>query len=405
MSASHKPLSLTPADVSVPAGHWLHKMPLVGGVVGVVALAGAVALGLADRGQLHFSFHVSFLYFLSIALGGLFFVIVQFATKAGWSVLVRRFAESLMGTMPLFLILFIPMILGMHTLYHHWTDQEAVMADPFLRQKAPYLNETFFFIRAALYFVIWVGLARFFYTNSAKQDLTGDHSLTYKMQKVSYPAIALFALTLTFAAIDWIMSLDPHWYSTMFGVYYFAGAVIAIYASLVVVTFLLKGANQLHSIISIEHFHDLGKLLFAHTVFWAYIAFSQYFLIWYANLPEETLFYYARFQGSWLYVSIFLAVGHFVVPFFFLMPRTIKRKPGLLLIGAIWMLVVHFVDIFWLVMPVFHKEDAVFTPIDLLCIVGVGGLFVASASLLLKRHALVPVKDPRLPESLSFENI
>lgn len=405
MTTHHVTQAPTAAQLSLPAGHWLGKLPLVSGLIGIVGVVLTFVLGAGHKEHMHFAFHTSYIYFLSIALGGLFFVLVQFATRAGWSVVVRRFAESMMATLPLFAILFIPMLLGMHTLYHHWTDLEAVKADPFLSQKQPYLNETFFFIRAGIYFVLWAFLAWYFYSRSTKQDVTGDQSLTYSMQKMSYPGIAIFALTSTFAAFDWIMSLDPHWYSTMFGVYYFAGCVVAIYAALIVVSVALRGIKGVHDVISTEHLHDLGKLLFAHTVFWAYIAFSQYFLIWYANIPEETLFFYHRFQGTWLYVSVFLAVGHFAVPFFFLMPRTIKRKPGLVLVGALWMLLVHFVDIYWLVMPTHMHHGPEFNLIDIAAIVGVGGLFIAGFSWFLGRRALVPVKDPRLPESLAFENL
>lgn len=396
-AASHEP-------IRVPVGHWAAKVPVIAGAIGVIALAAAFLLGQGDKNNLHFSFHTAFLYFLSIALGGLFFVIIQHASAAGWSVLVRRFAESIMATLPLFAILMIPMILGMHSLYHHWTDLEAVANDRFLTQKQPYLNEPFFYARAVVYFVLWLGMAWFFYRNSVKQDETGDHDLTRKMRKFSFPCIAAFGLSLTFAAIDWIMSLDPHWYSTMFGVYYFAGAVVAVYATLIVLTSLLRGIRAVGDVITVEQQHDLGKLLFGHTAFWAYITFSQYFLIWYANIPEETLWYKYRYQNGWMGFGIALMVGHFALPFLFMLPRTIKRSKGLITFAAVWMLVMHYVDLFYMIMPTVRKDQAYVSSVDILCFVGICGLFVAWLFALLKKHALVPVKDPLLPESLAFEN-
>jgi hypothetical protein len=404
MSAAPKhALSLTADQVRIPQGHWAHKMPVVLGVVGVLALVGAYALGMNDPKQLQFSFHTAYLYFLSIALGGLFFVIIQHASAAGWSVAVRRFAEAIMGTLPLFALLFIPMIFGMHTLYHHWTDETARATDAFIIAKSPYLNEPFFFIRAGLYFLAWLGMSWFFFRNSTKQDETGDEKLTKKMRKFSYPFIAAFGLSLTFAAFDWIMSLDPHWYSTMFGVYYFAGAVISIYATLIVVTSLFRGIREIGHSITVEHQQDLGKLLFGHTAFWAYIAFSQYFLIWYANIPEETLWYKHRSEHGWMNVGILLMVGHFALPFLFMLPRTIKRSKPLITLAAVWMLLMHFADIFYMIMPV-AREHAALTLVDVLCMVGVGGLFFAWMFALLRKKALIPVRDPLIHETLAFEN-
>lgn len=405
MSAIHHPAPGKSQAVTLAAGHWLEKLPVVAGVVGVLGLVASIVLGLKDYAQFAFSFHTSYLYFLSIALGGLFFVLIQHATRAGWSVVIRRFAENIMGTLPLFALLFIPMILGMHTLYHHWTDLEAVKADRFLSQKAAYLNEPFFFVRAALYFVLWFVLARVFRGQSIAQDSSGDQAHTYRLQKLSYPGIAAFAFTLTFSSFDWIMSLDPHWYSTMFGVYYFAGAVVAIYATLIVLVTLFGSDAALERVITVEHRHDLGKLLFGHIVFWTYIAFSQFFLIWYANIPEETVWFHHRMQHGWLNVTVALALGHFVIPFFFLLPRAVKRNRTLLFLGAVWMLIIHFVDIYWLVMPNFYKEEPIISLLDVTSFFAVGGLFVAVFAWLMKRSAVIPVKDPRLPESLSFENI
>jgi hypothetical protein len=291
----------------------------------------------------------------------------------------------------------------MHDLYH-WTHLEAVASDTLLQGKQPYLNETFFYLRAAIYLVVWSLLAWWFRKRSLQQDESGDPALTKKLQVASGPAIVAYALTVTFAAFDWIMSLDPHWYSTIFGVYYFSGAVVGIFALLTLLVAAMDRAGLLGDAVTVEHFHDLGKLLFAFIAFWAYIAFSQYFLIWYANIPEETLWFLHRWEGKWQEASVLLGLGHFVVPFFFLLPRTIKRNTRALVIAAVWMLAMHYLDIYWLVMPTLHHHGAHFSALDITTLLVVGGVFLAGLGWLMRRGALVPLKDPRLGESLSFEN-
>ena len=214
----------------------------------------------------------------------------------------------------------------------------------------------------------------------------------------------MLALTQTFASVDWIMSLTPHWYSTMFGVYFFAGSFVGFIALLSVMTVAMQRAGLLETVVTAEHLHDLGKFLFAFTAFWAYIAFSQFLLVWYANLPEETIFYKARIEGSWRAVSILLMVGHFGVPFLYLMGRTVKRNGLTLAVGGVWLLLMHFVDLYWQVMPTLHPPGVRPSALDVAAFVAVGGVFVAAVGWLMRRQALVPLRDPRLPESLAFEN-
>jgi hypothetical protein len=396
-------VTLSPSQFSVPAGSLWARLPWIAGIVGLVGIAASAVIGWGTE-QFFFSWLVSYLYFLSIALGGLFFVLALFVTKAGWGVVVRRVPENVMSTLPLFAVLFIPIWLGRHELFH-WTHEEAVATDAILQAKAPYLNGGFFLGRAVAYFVIWALLSWWFAAQSRRQDESGDHAITRRLQYWSGPSIFLFALTTSFAAFDWIMSLDPHWYSTIFGVYFFAGALVGVFAFQAIVFIGLEASGLLRNVVNTEHFHDMGKLLFAFTVFWAYIAFSQYFLIWYGNIPEETIWFEHRLAGSWESMSLLLAAGHFVVPFFFLMPRTIKRNRVLLLLGAVWMLLMHFVDLFWCVMPVLHHHGFHLGLLDVTTFLGIGGLFISVFSRLLARHALIPVKDPRLPESLAFENM
>jgi hypothetical protein len=300
--------------------------------------------------------------------------------------------------------LFLPLLLGLHDLYE-WTHAEAVEQDALLRWKAPYLNLTFFLIRALIFFGIWSFLAFLYYRGSRGQDVTGDPGVTARLRRLAGPAIIVLALTQTFASIDWIMSLTPHWYSTIFGVYFFAGSFVGFIALLSIVVPAMRGAGLLDTVISAEHLHDIGKFLFAFTAFWAYIGFSQFFLMWYANLPEETVWYKARMEESWMQVSVFLMVGHFVVPFFYLMGRSVKRKGVTLALGGAWMLAMHFLDLYWQVMPTLHPKGLSPSLLDVAAFVAIGGCFVAAASWLMRRQALVPLRDPRLAESLAFENV
>jgi hypothetical protein len=388
------------------SGVWTSFPKILGGI-GLASLVLAFIIGAVggEHGieRFHFSYLTAYMYGLSFALGGLFFVMVQFLARAGWSVVVRRVAENVMGTLPLFAVLFIPVAVGLHHTHHHWWGVEPGH-DHLVDHKAPYLNQPFFFIRVVFYFAVWIFLALTFWRSSTRQDETGDHELTHKMQWWSAPGMLLFALTVTFAAIDWMKSMEPHWFSTMWGVYFFAGCVIAIFSMLSTLIIALQRTGHLQKVINAEHFHDLGKLSFGFVVFWSYIAFSQYFLIWYANIPEETLWFEHRYHHGWETVGALLIVGHFFIPFFFLLPRGIKRNPATLIIGAAWLLFIHYVDIYYIVMPVFSKGPQPGI-LDLLCLVGVMGLFLATFSALASRSELVPVKDPRLPESLAFHNV
>lgn len=404
VSATPHKLTLVPSEkLRLPADHVIRRLPKIAGATGAVALLATYLLGTGNFKQAAFSYLVAFAYFLSLALGALFFVLVQFITRAGWSVAVRRVAENIMGVLPGFALLFLPIALGAHSLYH-WTHSDAVAADPLLAWKRPYLNTSFFYLRAAVYLAAWGALSWWYRQRSVQQDHSGDHDLTRRMQRASGPALLVFAVTVTFAAVDWLMSLDPHWFSTIFGVYYFAGSVVAFFALLSVLSVLLSRRGPLDDIVTAEHFHDIGKLMFGFVAFWAYIAFSQYFLIWYANIPEETIWFAHRLEGSWMWLTIALALGHFVVPFFFLLPRTIKRKPVTLVLGASWVLLAHYLDLYWLVMPILHPHGAHPSLTDLCAFVGVGGVFLGGVAWLTARSALIPARDPRLAESLSFEN-
>lgn len=398
--------TLPASALDLPRDHSWNRLPAIGLGLAALGLGGSLAIGLGDpaaRAQLWHSWLVGALFVLSLALGGLFFVLVQHATQAGWSVVVRRIAENAMATLPFLALLFAPLLFGLGELFH-WSHADAVAADPLLRHKAPYLNAPFFVARTAACFAVWSALAIWFGRLSRQQDRSGDHEITRRLRRASAPGLVLFALTVTFAAFDWLMSLDAHWYSTIFGVYFFSGSMVAIFAFMSLLAIAARRAGLLVDIVTAEHMHDLGKLLFAFVAFWAYIGFSQFFLIWYGNLPEETHYFAVRLTGSWRAASIVLALGHFVVPFFVLLPRTIKRHRALLAATAGWLLVMHYLDLYWLVTPGLHPEGVAPNVLDVTALIGSAGVFAAAFGWSMRRQALVPLRDPRLPESLLFDN-
>jgi hypothetical protein len=375
-------------------------------VTGVVGIAGSVALAATREHGWHElleTYLVSFSLFLAVTLGALFFVMLQHVTRAGWSVVVRRIAEAMATNVWLMAVLAIPIVMGMHHLYH-WSHAEEVAHDYLLSLKAPFLNPTFFVVRLVIYFAIWSLLAWYFHRTSVRQDVTADPVATLRMERLSAPGIILFALSLNFAAFDLLMSLDPHWFSTIFGVYFFAVAVVSFFAVMPKALVGLQSRGVLSNVVTVEHYHDLGKFLFAFTVFWAYIAFSQYMLIWYANIPEETQWYLKRQTGQWAWVSAALIIGHFVLPFLLLVSRYFKRRPVLLAVVGVYMVLMSWLDVYWLVIPEFSPGVARFGLMDILCFLGMSGVYSLFLLFRLKNNSLIPEGDPRLHESLIFEN-
>jgi hypothetical protein len=374
--------------------------------LGLLGLAVSVVLGaLAGDGfgRCLEAWLVSFAFWLSLSLGALFFVVLQHLTGATWSVVVRRPAEALAANLPWLALAALPLVLGMRHLYL-WSDPARAAGDALIQAKAGYLNPVFFTLRLALYFGVWSWLARYYFRRSVEQDTSGDPALTHRMQRWSAPAVLAFALTATFAAFDLLMSLDPHWFSTIFGVYFFAGSFLGFVALLTLVLHLLQGTGRLTGVVTREHYHDLGKLIFAFTIFWAYIAFSQYMLYWYGNLPEETGWYLRRQTGDWTGLGVLLIFGHFFLPFLGLLARYPKRQKFMLLPGTLWVLAMHYADLYWLVMPEFSPGRLPLHVLDLSAFLGLGALLLALTVRRLQARSLVPERDPRLADSLIFEN-
>ena len=371
-------------------------------IVGAVGLALSAAGYFMDSKQFFHSYLVAFVFWTSIGLGGLFFTLLNHLVGAEWSIVLRRISETLMVTLPVMVVFFIPIIFGFHDLYH-WSDPAVVDVDPVIKAKSGYLNPTFFIIRTAIFFTIWFIFARTLYSMSVKQD-GGDQTNNERMRRISAPGMILFAFTTTYAAFDWLMSLQPHWFSTIFGVWYFAGGLLAALAFINLFAQVLRKNEVLQNQITIEHYHDIGKLKFAFTIFWAYIAFSQFFLIWYANVPEETIFYLNRWEGSWKYVSLLLIYGHLMLPFLWLIPRATKRNlPAMVFIG-VWLLLMHWVDMYWTVFPNLHEHGFQLSWMDLTTMLGIGGIFIWALWTRFTSNALIPVKDSKLDKSLHFAN-
>lgn len=362
----------------------------------------AVVLGwMRTPDRAWYAFLLSFFYFISLALGGVFFAALHYASNAGWSTMVRRFAEGFAAFLPwsfglgLVLILF-----GGESLYS-WMDESVVAADPILQGKAAYLNTTFFVLRTLLFFAGWWWFAKILVGRSLRQDETGDALLSKKSMGTSIAFIIFFSLSYSLLSMDSLMTLEPHWFSTIFGVYTFSGLFQATISMLILVSIYMIRSGLVKNLVTEEHLHDLGKYLKAFTVFWAYIAFSQYLLIWYANLPEETVFYYHRSHGSWALISLSLLVFKFVVPFVALLPREAKRSHCRVGAVAVLILVMQFVDLYWLIYPNYGGHEVVLGPLEIGVFLGFAGLFVWSVARFYTRHPVVPLKDPRAAESLA----
>lgn len=388
----------------------------LGLICGLLCLGGSLVWGyFYNPTQLAFSWLTSFIYFFTLCAGSLFWVLLHYVTNSGWSAVIRRFLENIAGLFPFLIILFIPVILGAQLIYE-WM-RVSPSEDLLLAHKAGYLNKGgFYYGRTIFYFVFFCGVACLFKHFSKTQDKNGDPYLSLRMRRMSYPFMFLFALSLTFFAFDYLMALDYHWYSTMWGVYIFAGAGGASMSLLILVSNAFNSAGYLDGIFTKEHNHLMGKLLLAFTIFWAYISFSQYFLIYYANIPEETLFYAHRNSGTWFGISVALVIFRFIVPFILLLTQPAKTSPKRLCFIAGLVLLMHFVDLFWIIMPQMQINQRTetggvegtlnfaFHGLDFLIPMGflgvLGYLFLRAAS----KSSLYPWRDPRLTESIMAKN-
>ncbi|MEJ5349977.1 MAG: quinol:cytochrome C oxidoreductase [Melioribacteraceae bacterium] len=367
----------------------------------IIGMLGIILSYYFDTARSAYNNIIIFLFLISIGVGSLFLISIEYLSGAVWSVPFRRIPEFLAGIILTLPIIVLPLIFNMSNVFE-WLHPEILKIDELLKSKAPYLNQNFFIVRIFVFISIWLIFFYFLLRNSIKQDENKDQALTKKNIKFSAAFMPFFAITITFTAIDWLMSLEPHWFSTIFGVYYFSGSVLAALASSTIAIVLLNEKGYLLKGLSNDHYYSLGALLFAFVNFWAYIAFSQYLLIWYANLPEETIWFLNRWQGSWIYFSIGLIIIHFVVPYFGLLSQPSKMNPKRLLLMSIWILFAHYYDLFWLAIPNYSKNQVIFSWNEISFLVFAIGLLIIIFYAFANKFNLVPIGDPKLKRGIDF---
>jgi hypothetical protein len=369
-------------------------------VVGITALAACAAGAVASPEQFFRSYLLAYLFWIGIALGCFAVVMLHHLVGGGWGFVIRRLLESGTRTLPLMLVLLIPLLFGLRYIYV-WARPEAVAADELLQHKSAYLNVPFFLVRTAFYFAAWLGLAYFLNKWSAEQDRAPSAGIKTRLQNLSGPGLVLYGLTVTFASVDWVMSLEPHWFSTIYGIIFMVGQALATLAFVIAALMLLANRRPLADVLRPQHFHDLGNLMLAFVMLWAYVAFSQFLIIWSGNLPEETPWYIARFNGGWGWIAVLLIVFHFMLPFLLLLSRQNKRRLRMLASIAAAMIVVRFLDMLWVVLPAFHAKELRIHWMDLLAPVGIGGIWLATFVWQLKGRPMLPAQPAPLGEGLA----
>jgi hypothetical protein len=369
-------------------------------IAGIVALLGCAAGAFLSPAAFFRGYRFAYVFFAGLSLGCLAVVMLHHLTGGAWGIPIRRMLESGTRTLPLLAVLFLPIALGMKWLYP-WARPEELDKDHLLQAKAAYLNVPFFLGRTIFYFAVWIAVAYFINRWSLEQDHGGSPALTRRLQLVSAGGLVAYGLTMTFASIDWVMSLEPRWFSTMYGVLYIAGQALNALAFVTATLVLLSREPPFAGYVRSSHFHDLGKLLLAFVMFWSYVAFAQYLIIWAGNLPEEIPWYLRRLAGGWGWVGVALVVLHFALPFLLLLPETANRNPRLLASVAALVVAMRLVDVFWLVRPVFSQTGG--SPrtahfqlhwLDLAAPIGIGGVWLAVFLWQLEERPLLPVNDP-----------
>jgi len=384
---------------SLGPDHPVHRLQRAALLAGIVALGLSGAGGLVSPAQFFQSYLIAYLFWFGIALGSLAILMIHHITGGAWGAVIRRLLESGTRTLPLMALLFLPVLLGTQQLYD-WARPDALAHDPILRHKAAYLNVPFFAARAVFYFAAWLILGRYLNRWSLEQDQSPDPAPTRRMEMLSRGGLLLIGLTMTFAAIDWMMSLEPHWFSTIYGILVMGGQVVSAMAFVIALAAWLAASPQapLARVISRQQFHDLGKLLMAFIMLWTYFMLSQFLITWSGNLPEEIPWYQNRSQGGWQWVAVVLLLSYFVLPFLILLSRAVKQQPRRLAAVALAIVAARVVELCWLVIPAFHPDAVTVHWMDLLTLIGVGGVWLWMFLGQLQRRSLVAVHDPSLPE-------
>jgi hypothetical protein len=385
MSADHRAL---------PVITKYQRPALIVGVLALLILIVAVLISREYRAQIYQSYLVGYLFWIGIALGSLALLMLQHLTGGEWGLIIRRILEAASRTLPLMAVLLIPIIIGAHHLYP-WTHHEEISKTPALQQKARlYLNLPFFTGRAVLYFAIWILFAYLLGKWSLEQDRTADIRFTKRMRMLSGPGLAVLVLTVTFASVDWAMSLNPEWFSTIYGLIFVAAWALSALAFAIALMALLSRREPLARAARPSHFQDLGKLMLALVMLWAYFAFSQFLIVWSGNLPEEIQWYLPRVRGGWGVIALTVIFFHFAFPFLLLLSASLKRDPRKLLMLAGLILFMRIIDLFWMVIPEFRKSFYV-SWTDVLAPIAIGGIWLAMFLWLLSKWPLIPINDPQ----------
>ncbi len=368
-------------------------------IIGTVLLLASIAIGFVEKDQFFRSYLFAYVFCLGISMGCMVILFIYHLAGGAWGAVSRRIMEAAIRMLPVFALFFIPIAaFGMHSLYE-WTHPEIVNANKALKEKSAYLNIPFFLFRAVIYFVIWNLLSVILNKHSQQQDQTQDPAIPARLEVIGGIGLVLYGLTMTFASVDWMMSLDPHWYSTIYGLLVIAGQVLSAFAFVIAIAAWLSRVSPFSEIVSAGQFHDLGKLLLAFVMIWAYLAFSQFLIVFSGNLPEENRWYVHRLHEGWWYIGVLLIVCHFALPFILLLSKSLKRNPRTLGMIALGVLVMRLIDLYWLVGPEFHKEGFKVHALDLLLPLGLGSLCLSLYLNELKKRPLFVLYDPNLPET------
>ena len=378
----------------------LQKRALTVGVLGLIVLG---IFAFIDPQQFFRSYFLGFIFCLGLPMGSTAILMLHHLAGGTWGFAIRRLLEAASRTAPLALIFFIPLLFGVHDLYE-WSNPEAVAKDPILLEKSPFLNLPFFLVRSAIYFAIWLTLSYLLSKWSAEQDQTTSTKPTRRLQVLSGPGIILYMLTMTFASVDWVMSMEPHWFSTIFGVIFIVGQGLLTWTFMTIVSVRLSAMKPLSAVLTNQRLRDLGTLTLAFVLLWTYTSFSQLLIIWSANLPEEITWYMTRLHGGWRILGVLLMLFHFAVPFLLLISSQIKAKVRALTAIASGLIVMRLVELYWITAPAMHHSGLEPHILDLVAPIALGGIYVAAFFWQLKNRILIPLNDPRFPDMLNKDH-
>jgi hypothetical protein len=370
------------------------------GFLGLLGVVACIAGWVMEPTQFYRSYLVGYFFWFGVSLGSLALLMVQHASGGAWGMVIRRILEASSRTLPYMAVLFIPILVGLPSLYD-WDVPSKVASDAILQKKQLYLNAPFWITRLVIYFLIWNTLMYLLNKWSKQEDAEGGFQYAIRMEKLSAPGIVIYVFTLTFAVTDWLMSLTPHWFSTIYGFLCVCGQGLSVFAFSIAVLAMLSSVPPMSHVVTKKHLHDLGKLMLAFVMLWAYMSFSQLLIIWAGNLPEEIAWYTARLNNGWIYVGGALLVFHFVVPFLLLLSQPLKRNPKTIASLAIFIIVIRIVDVFWLVEPNFNTAGFHISWLDIAAPLGVGGVFVALFLMELAKRPLMPLGAPDLQKTLA----